>query len=240
MCITSTIAGETWNKDSDLWSRHSSLALIHQLQVSTKSSLKTRWHSCSKICPTGWTQVSMRWYFSGPSSFRYHRMWSQGEWGSREGRTGALKHDLLDLAVLELTARASLIPRVIPFGHKLVRNGNVWMTSRHTQRIMKSLAVPSSSPGLLICSLLLRNVSKSSGLNAQRRETTPNSGRRLMDRFVLIRQQRCCCFKRWSTVNGSSLPSILKPWSVFCLGEKEHKEQQGWERSPINYTNAHI
>lgn len=158
MCITSTMAGATWNKDSDLWSRHSSLALIHQLRVSTKSSLKTRWHSCSKICPTGWTQVSMRWYFSGPSSFRYHRMWSRGEWGSREGRTGALKHDLLDLAVLELTARASLIPKVIPFGHKLVRNGNMWMTSRHTQRIMKSLALPSSSPGLLIHSLLVRNV----------------------------------------------------------------------------------
>lgn len=58
------------------------------------------------------------------------------------GRTGALKHDLLDLAVLELTARTSLIPRVIPFGHKLVRNRNAWMTSRHTQRIMKSLALP--------------------------------------------------------------------------------------------------
>lgn len=37
------------------------------------------------------------------------------------GRTGALKHDLLDLAVLELMARTSLIPRVIPFGHKLVK-----------------------------------------------------------------------------------------------------------------------
>lgn len=60
------------------------------------------------------------------------------------GRIGALKHDLLDLVVLELTARTSLIPRVIPFGHKLVRNWNAWMTSRHTQRIMKSLALPFS------------------------------------------------------------------------------------------------
>lgn len=58
------------------------------------------------------------------------------------GRTGALKHDLLDLAELELMARTSLIPRVIPFGHKLVKNPNAWMTSRHTQRIMKSLASP--------------------------------------------------------------------------------------------------
>lgn len=205
-----------------------------------KAALTTRWCSRSKICPPEWTQVSMWWYFSGPSSFRYRRMWSQGEWGSREGRTGALKHDLLDLAVLELTARASLIPRVIPFGHKLVRNGNVWMTSRHTQRIMKSLALPNSSPSLLIHSLLVRNVSKLSGWNAQRRQTSPNSGRRLMDRFVLIRQQICRCFKGWSTVNGPSLPSILKPWSVFCLGKKEHEEQQGREGSPINYTNAHI
>ena len=58
------------------------------------------------------------------------------------GRTGALKHDLLDLAVLELTARTSLIPRVILFGHKLVKNRDAWMTSRHTPRIMKSLALP--------------------------------------------------------------------------------------------------
>lgn len=168
MCITSTIASETWNKDTDLWSRCSCLALIHQLGGSTKSRLNTHWRSRSKICPTGWTQVSMKWYFSGPSSFRYRRMWSRGEWGSREGRTGALKHDLLDLAVLELTARASLIPRVIPFGHKLVRNGNVWMTSRHTQRIMKSLALPNSSLALLLCSLVKWNASKSSGPNAQR------------------------------------------------------------------------
>lgn len=133
-----------------------------------KKSLNTHWRSPSKICPTGWTQVSMRWYFSGPSSFCYRRMWSRGEWGSREGRTGALKHDLLDLAVLELTARASLIPRVIPFGHKLVRNGNGWMTSRHTQRIMKSLALPNYSLNLLLCSLVNQNISKSSGLNAQR------------------------------------------------------------------------
>lgn len=151
MCVASTMASETWHKDSDLWSRCSCLALIHQLWGSPKSSLHTHWRLRSKICPSRWTQVSMRWYFSGPSSFRYRRM--RGEWGSREGRTGALKHDLLDLAVLELTARVSLIPRVIPFGHKLVRNGNVWMTSRHTQRIMKSLALPNSSLTPLTCSL---------------------------------------------------------------------------------------
>lgn len=58
------------------------------------------------------------------------------------GSAGALKHDLLDLAVLELAARTSLIPRVILFGHKLVKNQNAWMTSRHTRRIMKSLGLP--------------------------------------------------------------------------------------------------
>lgn len=209
MCITSTIASETWNKDSDLWSRCSCLALIHQLRGSTISSLHTHWCSRSKICPSGWTQVSMRWYFSGPSSFLYRRMWSRGEWGSREGRTGALKHDLLDLAALELTARASLIPRVIPFGHKLVGNGNVWMTSRHTQRIMKSLAFPNSSLTLLKCSLINRNVSKSLGLNAQRTSLSHYCGRRLVGRFVLIRPQMCHCFMWWSTVNGPPLPSIL-------------------------------
>lgn len=134
MCITSTIGSETWNKGSDLWSRCSCLALIHQLQGSTKSSPNAHWRSGSKICPTGWTQVSMRWYFSGPSSFCYRRMWSRGEWGSSEGRTGALKHDLLDLAVLELTARASLIPRVIPFGHKLVKMGMCgWLPDIHKE-----------------------------------------------------------------------------------------------------------
>lgn len=57
-------------------------------------------------------------------------------------RTGALKHDLLDLALLELTARASLIPRVIPFGYKFVKNQNVWLISRLPRRIMKSLRSP--------------------------------------------------------------------------------------------------
>lgn len=230
MCITSTIGSETWNKGSDLWSRCSCLALIHQLRGSTKSSPNAHWRSGSKICPTGWTQVSMRWYFSGPSSFRYRRMWSRGERGSSEGRTGALKHDLLDLAVLELTARASLIPRVIPFGHKLVKNGNVWMTSRHTQRIMKSLAFPSSSLTLLGCSLVNPNVPKSPGLNAQRTQPGHDCGRGLMGRAVLIRQQICHCFMWWPTVNGPSLPSIPEPWSVFCLGGKRSVRSSRAER----------
>lgn len=111
-------------------------------QSPLKAGFTAGWRSRSKICSTRWTQVSMRWYFSGPLSFRYRRMWSWEEWRSRVGRTGALKHDLLDLAVLELTARTSLIPRVILFGHKLVKNRKAWMTSRHTPRIMKSLALP--------------------------------------------------------------------------------------------------
>lgn len=41
--------------------------------------------------------------------------------------------------------RASLIPRVIPLGRKLVKkNRNAWTTSRHTQRIMKSQCKPST------------------------------------------------------------------------------------------------
>lgn len=133
-------------------------------QSPLKAGFTTGWRLHSEIYSIGWTQVSMRWYFSGPLSFRYRRMWSQGEWGSRVGRTGALKHDLLDLAVLELTARTSLIPRVIPFGHKLVRNRNAWMTSRHTQRIMKSLALP-LPPWLSSYSVQDQSISKSSGLN---------------------------------------------------------------------------
>lgn len=71
-------------------------------------------------------------------------MESEGaEQGGREGgRTGALKHDLLDLPVLELMARSSLISRVIVFGHKLVKNQDAWTTSRRTPRVMKSLASP--------------------------------------------------------------------------------------------------
>lgn len=44
----------------------------------------------------------------------------------------------------ELTTRASLILRVISFGHKLVENRNAWTTSRHTHGVMKSRAPPLS------------------------------------------------------------------------------------------------
>lgn len=145
------------------------LALLPFIRFSSplKAGFTTGRRLPSEICSTGWTQVSMRWYFSGPLSFCYRRMWSQGEWGSRVGRTGAQTYDLLDLAVLELTARPSLIPRVIPFGHKLVKNQNAWMTSRHTQRIMKSLASPHPS-WLFSYSLQDQSVSKLSGLNHMR------------------------------------------------------------------------
>lgn len=140
--------------------------------------------------------MSMRWYFSGPLSFRYRRMWSWGERGSRVGRTGALKHDLLDLAALELAARTSLIPRVIPFGHKLVKNRNAWMTSRHTQRIMKSLALPHPLT-LLVPTPKPKHfqigVCKSHR-SARRSRLILIRGRRPMERFVLIRQQICSCF----------------------------------------------
>lgn len=167
-----------------------------------KAASTTGWRLHSKICSTGRTRVSMRWYFSGPLSFRYRRMWSQGEWGSRAGRTGALKHDLLDLAVLELTARTSLIPRVIPLGHKLVQNRNAWTTSRHTRRIMKSPGSP--RPSWLSPRLLQKRfqivVSKSGG-HAWRSCLILIGGRRPMERFALIRQRIWRCFMWWSTVN---------------------------------------
>lgn len=79
-------------------------------------------------------------------------------------RTGAPKHDLLDLTVLDLMARTSLIPRVIAFGHKLVKNRNAWMTSRHTQRIMKSLA-SAHPPWLSSYPLKNQSISKSPRVN---------------------------------------------------------------------------
>lgn len=175
----------------------------------------------------------MRWYFSGLLSFRYHRMWSC--WGEREresraGRTGALKHDLLDLAVLELAARASLIPRVILFGHKLVKNQNAWMTSRHTQRLMKSLAFTPPSLTLLVYPLKTKSISKIAGCkshrSARRSRLILIGGRRQMERFVLIRQQIWRCFMWLSTVNDFSLPSILEPWPVFCLGKRRWRNSR--------------
>lgn len=70
------------------------------------------------------------------------KLWRVREQSREGGRTGALKHDLLDLPVLELMARSSLISRVIVFGHKLVKNQDAWTTSRRTPRVMKSLASP--------------------------------------------------------------------------------------------------
>lgn len=149
MCVTSTIAGETRNKGSDPWSRRSCPALIHQLRVSTKSSRNNSFGAGAlkyalldgRKCQWGGISQAPRLSVIAGCGVRESEGAERGE-----GRTGALKHDLLDLAGLELAARASLISRVIPFGHKLVRNGNVWMTSRRTQRIMKSLDLPNSSP----------------------------------------------------------------------------------------------
>lgn len=139
------------------------------------------------------------------------------------GRTGAPKHDLLDLAALELTARTSLIPGVILFGHKLVKNQNVWTTSRHTQRIMKSLALPHPPTTFLVPTPKPNHVQIAgckSRRSARRSHLIPIGGRRQMERFVLIRQQIWRCFMRLSTVNDFSLPSILEPWPVFCLGKR--------------------
>lgn len=48
---------------------------------------------------------------------------------------GAVRDDLLEGARGEKLINSG----VIPFGRKLVKNWNVWTTSRHTQRVMKSL-----------------------------------------------------------------------------------------------------
>lgn len=142
----------------------------------------------------------MRWYFSGPLSFRYRRMWSWEEWGSRVGRTGALKHDLLDLAVLELTARTSLIPRVILFGHKLVKIGTRgWLPDIH-EELWNRWPHPNLPDSPRTHSKTEKAECKSSR-SARRSHLILIEGRRPMERFVLIRQQICCCFMWLSTVN---------------------------------------
>lgn len=184
----------------------------------------------------------MRWYFSGPLSVRYHRMWSLGEWGSRVGRTGALKHDLLDLVALELTARTSLIPRVTVFGHKLVKIGTRgWLPDIHKElwNLWSYPTLP-ASPCTLSKPKHFQITECKSRRSGRRSHLILIRGRRPMERFVLIRQQIWCCFMRLSTVNDFSLPSILEPWPFFCLGKRSWRNGRAERGSPINYTNAHI
>lgn len=114
------------------------VAYLYSNSSVATDSIKSRLYMFQQMCR--WGGISQ-----APLSVQYRRMWCRREKESERGSEveyGALKHDLLDLAELELNARASLIPGVIPFQHKLVKNLNAWTTSRHTQRIMKSRALP--------------------------------------------------------------------------------------------------
>lgn len=183
-----------------------------------------------KICPSRWTRVSMRWYFSGPLLFRYHRIWSWKEWRIRVGRTGALKHDLLDLAVLELTTRTSLIPRVILLGHKLVEKKK-WERVDDFQTYTKNYEISGPAP---TCPALLRTRSETKAFSERRGVNhvwgplggvtwSRSKGRRPVERFLLIRQQIWRCFMWLSTVNDFSLPSILGALACLLFGGRKKK-----------------
>ncbi len=77
-----------------------------------------------KYIPTDRQNVSMRWDFSG-LSVCYRRMWTE-----------EADDDLLDLGSAGSRGENLINSGVIPLGRKLV---NAWKTSRHIQRIMKSL-----------------------------------------------------------------------------------------------------
>lgn len=113
------------------------------------------------------------------------------------GRTGALKHDLLDLAVLELTARTSLIPWVIPFGHKLVKKSErVDDFQTYTKNYEISGLTPPSMT-LLVPTPKPKHsqiAGRKSRRSARRSRLILIGGRRPMERFVLIRQQIWRCF----------------------------------------------
>lgn len=123
------------------------VAYLYSNSSVATDSIKSRLYMFQQMCR--WGGISQ-----APLSVRCAGCGVREREGERERESGqecgALKHGF-DLVELELTVRASLIP----FGHKLVKNRNAWKTSRHTQRVMKSQALPRPSfPPLFLLPLL--------------------------------------------------------------------------------------